>query len=226
MVKMLIKSQLKYPNLTSWAKNDLPDVYKNERVWTAFKKHGQFNSFTAFQAISWVEGTPLLKIRLLGGANGAFDPEKPNGISVAKEIVDRFEVDFIFDRARLLVESTVLHELVHWGDNLDGRDQSGEEGKAFEHEAYRHDIERYWRSPTTSTNVHEADLDGVGPHHPRGIRNNNPGNIRIGDDWKGLAKADEMTTWQAKEQDFCVFSDPKYGISRNVQNSHQLPGRA
>ena len=42
---------------------------------------------------------------------------------------------------------------------------------------------------------------------PRGIRNNNPGNIRWGADWQGLKK-------DGKSQDpsFCVFTSPEYGI--------------
>lgn len=39
---------------------------------------------------------------------------------------------------------------------------------------------------------------------PRGIRNNNPGNIRHGDKWQGLAK--EQT-----DKSFCQFSAMTYG---------------
>lgn len=42
---------------------------------------------------------------------------------------------------------------------------------------------------------------------PRGIRNNNPGNIRWGDNWQGLKQ-------DGKQQDpsFCVFKNAVYGI--------------
>jgi hypothetical protein len=41
---------------------------------------------------------------------------------------------------------------------------------------------------------------------PRGIRNNNPGNVRKGKDrWTGLAP-------QQTDPDFCVFTSPEYGI--------------
>lgn len=40
---------------------------------------------------------------------------------------------------------------------------------------------------------------------PRGIRNNNPGNIRHGDSWVGLAP-------QQSDGSFCVFLSPEYGI--------------
>lgn len=42
---------------------------------------------------------------------------------------------------------------------------------------------------------------------PRGIRNNNPGNIRWGDSWQGLI-APHMRT----DKDFCQFTEPVYGI--------------
>lgn len=39
----------------------------------------------------------------------------------------------------------------------------------------------------------------------RGIRNNNPGNIRHGEKWEGLS--DKQT-----DSSFCVFKTPEYGI--------------
>lgn len=56
---------------------------------------------------------------------------------------------------------------------------------------------------------------------PRGIRNNNPGNIRHGDSWKGL-------TPEQPDPDFCTFSTPEYGIRAmgvillNYQRKHGL----
>jgi hypothetical protein len=40
---------------------------------------------------------------------------------------------------------------------------------------------------------------------PRGIRNNNPGNIRLGDNWQGLCDVQQ-------DPSFCQFSDIKFGI--------------
>ena len=40
---------------------------------------------------------------------------------------------------------------------------------------------------------------------PRGIRNNNPGNIRHGDNWQGMSKNQTDTA-------FVQFDDPVYGI--------------
>jgi len=40
---------------------------------------------------------------------------------------------------------------------------------------------------------------------PRGIRNNNPGNIRLGDNWQGLAAVQT-------DGSFCQFIDVEHGI--------------
>jgi len=40
---------------------------------------------------------------------------------------------------------------------------------------------------------------------PRGIRNNNPGNIRHGSAWRGLSK-------DQTDDSFCVFDDPVMGL--------------
>lgn len=40
---------------------------------------------------------------------------------------------------------------------------------------------------------------------PRGVRNNNPGNIELGEKWQGLAE-------DQTDQRFCVFSAPHWGI--------------
>lgn len=56
---------------------------------------------------------------------------------------------------------------------------------------------------------------------PRGIRNNNPGNIRHGNDWRGLSE-------EQPDQAFCTFTAPEYGlraivvILRNYERKHGL----
>lgn len=48
---------------------------------------------------------------------------------------------------------------------------------------------------------------------PRGFRNNNPGNIRISSsNWRGLADPIDETDFQRREQSFCVFREPEWGL--------------
>lgn len=48
--------------------------------------------------------------------------------------------------------------------------------------------------------------------HIRAVRNNNPGNIRIGDPWFGLQEPADMTPEQATEHELCVYKTPPYGF--------------
>lgn len=63
----------------------------------------------------------------------------------------------------------------------------------------------------------------TGNKNPRGIRNNNPGNIRWGDEWQGLVPKNKRT-----DKSFCQFTTPEYGIRamivilRNYQSKHGL----
>lgn len=56
---------------------------------------------------------------------------------------------------------------------------------------------------------------------PRGIRNNNPGNIRKGEKWQGLSEIQY-------DSSFCVFVSPEWGIRalcrilRNYQKKYGL----
>lgn len=43
--------------------------------------------------------------------------------------------------------------------------------------------------------------------NPRGVRNNNPGNVRWGDPWQGLVPREQRT-----DSEFCQFIDPTWGI--------------
>ena len=56
---------------------------------------------------------------------------------------------------------------------------------------------------------------------PRGIRNHNPGNIRHGDKWQGMASVQ-------MDKDFVTFTSPEYGIRAlgkvllNYQRKHGI----
>lgn len=62
----------------------------------------------------------------------------------------------------------------------------------------------------------------------RNVRNNNPGNVRIGSPWVGLMPPARMTPEQRDEAEFCVFESPVYGFRAMAvtllayQNTHGL----
>lgn len=67
---------------------------------------------------------------------------------------------------------------------------------------------------------YRTELPHVKQPAPRGIRNNNPGNLESGSNWQGLAKASEYTQDQQAETRFAVFTHPKYGIRALVKILH------
>lgn len=46
----------------------------------------------------------------------------------------------------------------------------------------------------------------------RAVRNNNPGNIRVGTNWQGLMPRSQMNPDQATETAFCVFLTAQWGF--------------
>lgn len=144
MVWMNEWDQKHYPAPTTFVRDELADHVRNDpRVRRAFLRHSQLSEAGAPVALRW--GTlPVLDVCVLFGDNGRFRRSRPDEILIDDTIVRRFERDHALAEARLLIESTVLHEMVHWGDETDGVDQAGEEGKKFEREAYGRDVRRYW----------------------------------------------------------------------------------
>jgi len=134
-----------YPKLSKWITENLPKVKNKPKVWNAFKKYSELKEPYVTWALT--QGyNPDIEFLTMPSSNGKFSGGKfPNRVYLAKEICEKFEKsDFSNPKMHILVESTLLHEMVHWGDWKDGVDQVGEEGKLFESEAYGKDICRYW----------------------------------------------------------------------------------
>ena len=136
-----------YPRLAMWICNELPRVKDKPKVLKAFQRYAELSEGAALRAI--VHGNlPEIEFRHIPTANGEFIGKKwPDTVFIAKTICDRFEgsdADRRDPRMHLLVESTLLHEIVHWGDWADGKVAGFESGKAFEREAYGGDVRRYW----------------------------------------------------------------------------------
>ncbi len=54
----------------------------------------------------------------------------------------------------------------------------------------------------------------------RAVRNNNPGNIRIGQQWRGLMPRSQMSPEQAAETEFAVFMSPMWGFRAMAEIFH------
>lgn len=136
-----------YPELTKWIEANLPKVKDKTKIFKAFIKYSEQNKTDAGKALT-KGNSPTISFRHMPGANGEFEGGTfPDTVFLAKEICEKFEnndADRKDARMHILIESTLLHEMVHWGDWKDGVDQEGEEGKKFEKAAYGKDIDRYW----------------------------------------------------------------------------------
>lgn len=135
-----------YPQISIWICDNLPKVRDKPKIFKAFQKYARLDEKVAERAIK--HGTPPnIDWRYMPADNGNFDKKYPTYVFISQEICKRFRDADATDRSGMatLIESTILHEMVHWGDSLDGKkDSHSEMGKAFEIEAYGKDIRAPW----------------------------------------------------------------------------------
>lgn len=138
---------LHYPRTSAWIITNIPLVVFNARVRRAFMEYAELNLVQAYVALQH-GSLPLIMYKEMPGSNGQFSGSRsPNTVFLAKAICERYEnnaADRSDPRMHRLLESTILHEMVHWGDWKDGHDHPLEEGKEFEKAAYGADVNRYW----------------------------------------------------------------------------------
>jgi len=139
-MKMTDSDLKKYPKLTFYVKNNLPDIVHAPVIVQAMNKIGQINRARLIAALKWGAG-PRIKIVPGLAACGKFFPAAgSNELQIDQRLVKDFENGKGTRRARAgnvyVVGVTLLHELIHWGDNLDGIDRLNEEGEEFERLVY------------------------------------------------------------------------------------------
>lgn len=139
-MKMSAADQLSFPKLKQYVQKSLPSVADVPIIRSAFLEIGQLNHSKLKQALAW-GNEPTLKVTKLTGAVGEFTPDTgSNEIRLDTDMVREFENGGGWRNARagrvLLVGVTILHELIHWGDDQDGVDRPGEEGEEFERRVY------------------------------------------------------------------------------------------
>ncbi len=59
----------------------------------------------------------------------------------------------------------------------------------------------------------------------RAVRNNNPGNIRVGAHWQGLMPREQMNGDQLAEKEFCVFLSAQWGFRAMATIFHTYADR-
>jgi hypothetical protein len=171
------------PKVKKYLADQLPKVTGNQTVWTAFLKWSGYqiagkpmaaDASTAATTAVGGTGGPQVKLAAtiladpntanVGEANGIFYPKEPEILVIRIAIAEFYNKNIdsatYKDRANVLIESTVLHELVHYlnykhhkkvrgfteGSGADAKEIK-EMGKRFEKDAYGRDIgsEGWWR---------------------------------------------------------------------------------
>lgn len=140
-MKMTHQDQVKYPKFTRYVRYSLPTVVDVKSIVAAFQKYGQIDRATLKRALEW-GNEPHITIKVLVGAVGEFNASvDSNEINIHDGIVQEFEGGHglrktKYNKQVYLVGVTLLHELVHWADNIDGIDFPDEEGEQFEKDVY------------------------------------------------------------------------------------------
>jgi zincin-like metallopeptidase toxin 3 of polymorphic toxin system len=132
-----ISNQKKYPQLTEYVKNSLPKVKHNPKITEALLKSGEIKKKSLGRVLSWGTQPTINVVFMSKNQCGEFTPNsKSNEIRISRSLVEEFENSGGSKKSTLLLGATILHELVHWGDDQDGKDIPGEEGNLFETSAY------------------------------------------------------------------------------------------
>ncbi|MEQ9641473.1 MAG: peptidoglycan DD-metalloendopeptidase family protein [Alphaproteobacteria bacterium] len=133
----------KFPQLRAFLPQRLSAVHADQGKLGAFRHHSGLTAAQAKQALTKFNSFPTIEVWDLGlGTNGnpamgRFDPEFRNSVAIARDVAERFEIDFSSPTAQETIEAVVLHEMVHWGDFFDDSQESGDPGLRFELEVYQ-----------------------------------------------------------------------------------------
>ena len=160
-----------FPRLADFVRSLLPEVENRRRTWNAFLEWSELSERLARMALMRDTG-PYVGVTSVGSFNGVFRPDTPRVVFLHVKVARLFETRV--RGSRLLVESTLLHELVRWGNYVgkysldsrelhnkqraDGKKRGGyakaggelrEVGKQFERQAYGRDV-NYGDNPSVA----------------------------------------------------------------------------
>lgn len=139
---MSAEDRRRFPKLAYYVKNNLPGVIYVPVIASALNRIGQINHARLRLALRWGGLPSVLVTDLPPGTLGEFSPDSNSQeLRISRAMVEEFEggrgIRVTPRGGRVfLVGVTILHELVHWGDDQDGIDRPGEEGEEFERAVY------------------------------------------------------------------------------------------
>ncbi len=106
-----------------WICDNLPKVRDKPKIFKAFQKYARMNEKVAERAIKHGM-SPNIDWRYMPADNGAFLKKYPTSVFISQTICEKFRDANSTDRSGMstLIELTILHELVHSGNSLDGKE--------------------------------------------------------------------------------------------------------
>jgi hypothetical protein len=135
-MKMSSADVAAYPKTAKYVRDGIQSLVRVPSIIGAMQTIGQLNRPRFEHALRW-GNNPSIRVTTLSGAHGEFTPGVgSNEIRISTLLATSFESGHDLRPARAgnvhLLGVTLLHELVHWGDDQDGVDRPGEEGEEFE----------------------------------------------------------------------------------------------
>lgn len=136
-----------YPKFTEYLKNQMPEVAKMSAITDVIQELTSLTLTQIQEDLQWGKG-PTIKIAQLDNysegtdvnTTGAFDKNFPNTLLLDIDYINALEnsttLQYQEDGLLVYLGMVTLHEYVHYGDNINGRDYPGEEGEIFELKVY------------------------------------------------------------------------------------------
>lgn len=132
-------------------RNQIPNLAFNDHIIDQIMKYTDLTKAEIIEHLKWGQGPTIEIIQLdnaCGDCNnnvlGMFSLSTPNILYLDIDLINTMENSqsgtIMGDAFIFLVGTTLLHEYVHFGDNLDGSDYPGEEGELFERDAYGQNV--------------------------------------------------------------------------------------
>jgi Metallopeptidase toxin 3 len=147
-MKLSADDQTNFPKLTHYLRHDFPLQIGNTIITSNLRKFGSLSLHQARSALMW-DIDPLVVITDLDhdqcGPGAAFGcTSDSTQIEIDDDVVNEFEQDAnanlrltAFGRHVFLTGVTLLHEMCHWGNFLNGvAETDGDAGEKFETAVY------------------------------------------------------------------------------------------
>ncbi|MER3374108.1 MAG: hypothetical protein RIM83_05675, partial [Allomuricauda sp.] len=140
----------KYPKLTEYLKNQLPNVANISKITDAIHEFTQLPLNQIQHDLQWGEGPEVHIVQLDNykpgetddDTAGYFDSSTPDRIYLDVDYVNLVENENSDPDALIFwIGTTVLHEYVHYGNFATGFEFLGEDGRLFETKVYGENVQ-------------------------------------------------------------------------------------